>query len=96
MNSHHIVIPTVIALSAAEGSAQVSQWESKNEAGIQAFRQRSYADAENFFTSAFHQAEQFGHRDPRFATSLNTLASEGLLRICYGIRSRCQFGMHSR
>src|ERR1700757_453841 len=75
MKFYPIAIPLAIALWAATGSAQVSQWETNNTAGIQAFRLRNYADAETFFNNAFHQAEQFGDRDPRFAASLNNLGS---------------------
>src|SRR5258707_12698409 len=75
MKLNHIAMPLALTLWAATSSAQVRSRESENAAGVQAFRQRGYADADNFFNNALHQAEQFGDRDPRFATSLNNLAS---------------------
>ena len=51
-----------------------SPWETYNEAGSNAYEQGQYADAEKAWIAALEEAEKFGPRDPRLATSLNNLA----------------------
>jgi tetratricopeptide (TPR) repeat protein len=75
MKYPYLLVPLSILLLVANGSAQVASWEDENSAGLRAYQQRNYADAEKFFNSAFKQATEFGERDPRLATSLNNLAS---------------------
>jgi len=48
-------------LSLAPASvAQQQSWENQNSAGMQAFQQRSYDQAEALFSSALKQASEFG------------------------------------
>ena len=55
-------------------ACQRTRWESNNAAGVKAFQQGRYADAEKLFLAALEEAEGFGPDDPRLATSLNNLA----------------------
>jgi len=71
----YLLVLLSIFLLATTGSAQVASWENENVAGLRAYQQQNYVDAEKFFNSAFQQAKDFGERDPRLATSLNNLAS---------------------
>ena len=48
--------------------------EKSNAAGVKAYRQGLYAEAERQFKAALSEAERFGEQDRRFATSLNNLA----------------------
>ena len=75
MNSHRIVIALAITLCAVTSSAQAPSWEIENAAGVRAYQERKYAEAENVFRDALRQAEKFGESDPRFATAINNLAA---------------------
>ena len=55
--------------------AQDTAWEKYNKAGMKAYRQGQYAEAEKQWVSALKEAETFGPQDPRLATSLNNLAA---------------------
>ena len=55
-------------------ACQRTRWESNNAAGVKAFQQGRYADAEKLFLAALKEAEGFGPDDPRLAMSLNNLA----------------------
>ena len=63
----------VSALFIGCGQSVGSPWESNNEAGMEAYRQGNYAEAERQWLSALQEAENFGPEDPRLATSLNNL-----------------------
>ena len=62
-----------LALWPAQSPAQSGQWESYRDAGIEAFLQGDYAEAEKQFAAAIEAAEGFGPEDPRLAESLNGL-----------------------
>ena len=55
-------------------ACQRTRWESNSAAGVKAFHQGRYADAEKLFLAALEEAEGFGPDDPRLATSVNNLA----------------------
>ena len=63
-----------LALSVQTACIQQTPWEKSNAAGEEAYRQARYAEAEQHFTAALKEAENFGEQDPRFALSLNNLA----------------------
>ncbi len=64
-----------LALWATAASAQDTQWKKSNDAGLMAYQQGRYAEAEKLFLAALKEAEKFGEQDPRYATSLNNLAA---------------------
>src|SRR5271170_3179581 len=65
-----------LALLAPTCQAQdTASWTKLNEAGMSAYKQGHYADAEHSWLSALKEAEKFGIRNPRrLETSLNNLA----------------------
>ncbi len=62
------------ALWPAHVLAQDGQWQSHDEAGVTAYLQGDYAEAERQFAAAVRTAKGFGPQDPRLAQSLNGLA----------------------
>ncbi|MCZ6753169.1 MAG: tetratricopeptide repeat protein, partial [Acidobacteria bacterium] len=58
--------------------------ERYNQAGMEAYQQANYAEAEKQWSSALQEAEKFGPEDPRLATSLNNLAALYLAQGKYG------------
>jgi tetratricopeptide (TPR) repeat protein len=54
--------------------AQTSAWEEKNRAGEKAFQAGKLADAQELFSAALREAQQFGPKDVRQAPILNNLA----------------------
>ena len=63
-----------LALWPAHASAQGDPWQSYMDAGVEAYQQGNYPEAEKLFAAALKEAEWFGPQDPRLATSLNNLA----------------------
>ncbi len=64
-----------LALSSPTTYAQgTTKWEKSIAAGMEAYQQARYGEAERQFKAALREAENFGEQDPRFATSLNNLA----------------------
>ena len=59
----------------ASCAAPETSWERSNAAGMQAYQQGRYGEAEQHLTAALREAEKFGEQDPRLATSLNNLAT---------------------
>ena len=57
-----------------QATAQENLWETFIKAGMDAYRQGNYAEAEKQFIAAHEEAENFGSEDLRLATSLNNLA----------------------
>ena len=53
------------------GQSTDSAWERYTEAGLDAFQQDNYAEAEKQFKAALQEAEKFGSEDPRLAGTLN-------------------------
>ena len=54
--------------------AQDTAWEKYMKAGEEACQRAQYAEAEKQFLAALQEAEKFGPKDSRLATSLNNLA----------------------
>ena len=69
-----LVALVCLALWSAHAAAQGGQWESYTTAGLAAFQQGNYVEAEKQFGTALKEAEGFGPKDTRLATSLNNLA----------------------
>ena len=63
-----------VVLVSPQASAQGTAWERHMAAGVKAYQQGRYADAEKSFQAAVKEAEGFEPQDPRLATSLNNLA----------------------
>ncbi len=63
-----------LALWPAHASAQGGLWETYAAAGVKAYQQGNYPEAEKYLAAAVKEAEGFGPQDPRLATSLNNLA----------------------
>jgi len=47
----------------------------ENAAGLRAYQQQNYAEAETHFRRAFRQAEEFGELDARLLSTINNLAA---------------------
>ena len=58
----------------ARASVQGGLWETYMAAGVKAYQQGNYPEAEKQLGAALKEAEGFGPQDPRLATSLNNLA----------------------
>ena len=56
-------------------AAQETSWEKYNVAGMKAYEEGRYAEAEKRWLAALEEAEGFGPDDERLATSLNNLAA---------------------
>ncbi len=55
-------------------AAPETSWETSYAAGMEAYQQGRYAEAEKRWLAALEEAENFGPDDKRLATSLNNLA----------------------
>ena len=64
-----LAILCLVSFAVAQGKA----WEKYMKAAKAAFDQGQYAEAEKQLAAALKQAEKFGERDPRLASSLNAL-----------------------
>ncbi len=64
-----------LALWPAQASAQGRLWSTYMVAGVKAYQQGNYPEAEKQLGAALKEAEGFGPQDPRLATSLNNLAA---------------------
>ena len=65
-----------LALSSPTPYAQdTTKWEKSNAAGMKAYEEGRYAEAEKRWLAALEEAENFGPDDERLATSLNNLAA---------------------
>ncbi len=69
-----MILAMLVALSLLTACAQ-EPWESYNDAGVEAYEQARYAEAEELYLAALEEAEKFGEQDPRLATVLNNLAA---------------------
>ena len=56
-------------------AAPEMSWETSNAAGMEAYQQGRYGEAEKSWLAALEEAENFGPDDQRLATSLNNLAA---------------------
>ena len=67
---------SVLALAVQVAFAQEALWETANAAGMKAYQEGRYAEAETQFLAALKEAEKSGEEeDRRLATSLNNLAN---------------------
>ncbi len=64
---------------------QVGPWETYMAAGVKAFQQGNYPEAEKQFAAALKEAEGFGPQDPRMAASLNNLGEVYRTQGRYGL-----------
>ena len=64
--------------------AQDTAWEKYMKAGMEAYQQGQYAEAEKQFSAALKEAEKFGEQDPRVGSSLNNLAALYQVQGKYG------------
>ena len=64
-----------VALWTAAASAQQTRWEKLTDAGVKAYQEGRYAEAEKLLSDALKEAEKLGPNDPRLAASLNNLAA---------------------
>ena len=69
-----LVAPLCVVLVSTHASAQSTPWETSTAAGLQAYQQGRYGEAEEYFSAALKGAENFGPEDPHLATRLNNLA----------------------
>ncbi|MCH6577531.1 MAG: tetratricopeptide repeat protein, partial [Proteobacteria bacterium] len=74
VRSFTLSVLAVLWLCSATAFAQVEPWQSHMDAGVQAYQQGNYPEAEKQLVGALKEAEEFGPQDPRLATSLNNLA----------------------
>ncbi len=70
-----LCVMLVSALFIGCGQSAGSAWERYNQAGMEAYQQGNYAEAEKQWLAALQEAENFGPEDPRLATSLFALGS---------------------
>ncbi len=63
-----------LTLWGAGCTTQETRWDSIMADAVKAYQQADYAEAEKLLLAALKEAEKFGERDPRLATSLNNLA----------------------
>jgi tetratricopeptide (TPR) repeat protein len=61
--------------AATDTETNATSWEEHMRAGITAYRQGRYAEAERQWDAGLEQAERFGREDPRLGTNLNNLAA---------------------
>ena len=59
----------------ASCAAPETSWKNYNVAGMDAYEQGRYSEAEKWWLAALEEAENFGPDDERLATSLNNLAA---------------------
>ena len=69
-----LVAPLCVVLVSTHACAQSTHWETSTDAGLEAQRQGRYGEAEEHFSAALKEAENFGPEDHRLATSLSNLA----------------------
>ena len=68
------MIIALVALSLLTACTQDLSWEEYTEAGLEAYEQARYDEAEESYLAALEEAEKFGDQDSRLATVLNNLA----------------------
>ena len=76
MSVRSLLLPflAVLWLCSTSAFAHIEQWQSHMDAGVQAYQQGNYPEAEKQLVAALKEVEGFGPQDPRLATSLNNLA----------------------
>ena len=62
-----------VLLVSTHCSTQI-RWQRSNDAGVEAYEQARYAEAEKHYLAALKEAETFGPEDPNVAQTLNNLA----------------------
>ena len=74
VRSFILSVLAVLWLCSTSAFAQIEPWQGHTEAGVKAYQQGNYPEAEKRLVAALKEAEGFGPQDPRLATSLNHLA----------------------
>ena len=69
-----LVAPLCVVLVSTQACTYSTSWQRSNEAGVEAYQQGHYAEAEKYYLAALKEAETFGPEDPRLPTRLNNLA----------------------
>jgi hypothetical protein len=69
-----LVLLGSLTLSAPLANAQQTAWEKYQRAGVHAYKQGLYAEAEQQLTAALQEAERLGLPDQRLIVPLTTLA----------------------
>jgi tetratricopeptide (TPR) repeat protein len=72
--SQLLVCLVFLVLWPIAASAQGASWEKTIEAGVKAYLQGHYAEAERYLQDAVKEAERFGPQDRRLGMSLHNLA----------------------
>ena len=70
-----LVAPLCVVLVSTQASAQSAPWKTSTAAGLEAYQQARYAEAEKAWLLALKEAKNFGQEDPRLAASLNNLGA---------------------
>ncbi len=74
VRSFTLPVLAVLWLCSTSAFAQVEPWQGHMVAGVQAYQQGNYPEAEKQLVAALKEAEGLGPQDPRLATTLNNLA----------------------
>jgi tetratricopeptide (TPR) repeat protein len=69
-----LTVGLIVVIATAQVSAQESNWENENRAGLQAYERGEYAQAETLFRHAYQLATTFNQDDHRFVAALINLA----------------------
>ena len=69
-----LILVECLTLWPYSASAQKTEWEKYQRAGVQAYKQGSYAEAEQQLTAALEEAERLGLSDQHLTIPLTTLA----------------------
>jgi tetratricopeptide (TPR) repeat protein len=70
---HASSVAMLAAMSASPAFCQESEWDKYTQAGTKAYEQGNYAQAEKMFKLSLKEAEKFGKKDARLATSLTNM-----------------------
>ena len=73
-----------VMLVATHAPAQENLWETYIKAGMEAYQQATYAEAEKQWSAALQEAETFGSDDPRLATTILKVVNSAF----YGLPSQ--------
>ncbi len=74
VRSFTLSVLAVLWLCSTSAFAQIEPWQSHTEAGVKAYQQGNYPEAEKRLVAALKEAENFGPEDPRLAKTLTDLA----------------------
>ena len=69
-----LIAPLCVVFVSTQASAQSTAWDTTTSAGLEAYEQGRFGEAEEYLSAALKEAENSGPGDPHLATSLNNLA----------------------